>query len=233
MLIDPHRRSLLMKAKTASGLMLVAPFIAACGGTEEDVGAVEDLMREHGILRRAILVFRECADRLRQGQPVDASALHQTAQLFRNFGEDYHEQKLEETYIFPEVRKVGGAAARYVDTLVQQHNRGREIIDYVMSVASKGNIGTDAAPLANAMTLFELMYANHAAREDTVVFPAWKAALGRHAVEEMGDKFEDIEKQQFGGDGFEMAAKQIDDIEKALGFDNLAQFTAPRPPGKA
>jgi hypothetical protein len=43
----------------------------------------------------------------------------------------------------------------------------------------------------------------------------------------MGDTFEDIEKQQFGGDGFDQAVKQIADIERTLGFDNLAQFTAP------
>jgi hypothetical protein len=48
----------------------------------------------------------------------------------------------------------------------------------------------------------------------------------------MGNKFEHIEKQQFGGDGFDMSVKQIDDIESASGFDNLAQFTAPPPAGK-
>jgi|SRR5438094_10575777 len=58
------------------------PVLGGCSGNEEDVGAVEDLMREHGILRRAILVFRESAGRLRQARPVDASALHKTAQLF-------------------------------------------------------------------------------------------------------------------------------------------------------
>jgi hypothetical protein len=37
---------------------------------------VEDLMREHGVLRRAILVFRESASRLREGTgQVDANAL--------------------------------------------------------------------------------------------------------------------------------------------------------------
>ena len=42
--------------------------LAGCGGDKDgDVGAVEDLMREHGVLRRAILVFRESASRLRQG----------------------------------------------------------------------------------------------------------------------------------------------------------------------
>jgi len=121
-------------------------------------------------------------------------------------------------YIFPTVRKAGGPAAVYVDTLVEQHNRGRQIIDYVMGITAKNAILPVEAPhLAEMLDHFELMYANHAAREDTIVFPAWKAALGPHAVDEMGDKFEEIEKQQFGGDGFDQAVKQIGEIEQNLG----------------
>jgi len=38
-----------------------------------------------------------------------------TAQLFRAFGKEYHEKKLEEDYIFPAVKKGGGEAASYPD----------------------------------------------------------------------------------------------------------------------
>ena len=208
---------------------LVAVPLAACSGEgDEDVGAVEDLMREHGILRRAILAFRECAARLSGAQSVDARALHQTAQLFRDFGENYHEKKLEEANIFPAVRKAGGEASAMVQILIDQHNRGHDIIDYVL--ATTGGAIVQGMELVAPLNAFELMYENHTAREDTIIFPAWKKAIGEHAVKEMGDKFEDIEKQQFGGDGFDMAVKQIGEIEQTLGLTNLAQFTAPAPP---
>lgn len=74
------------------------------------------------------------------------------------------------------------------------------------------------------------MYQNHAAREDTIVFPAWKTALSQRQLNEFGDRFEEIEKQQFGGDGCEDAAKQIGEIEQTLGLADLAQFTPPPPP---
>jgi hypothetical protein len=61
--------------------------------------------------------------------------------------------------------------------------------------------------VAVALDSIELMYANHAAREDTIVFPAWKDALSDHQLDEMGDKFEDIEREQFGKDGFVVALK--------------------------
>jgi len=104
----PNRRF----AVLALPALVAAPALSACSGGEDDVGAVEDLMREHGILRRAILVFRESAGRLRASKTVDAAALHKTAQLFRSFGEDYHERKLEEVYIFPALRKAGGSGGR-------------------------------------------------------------------------------------------------------------------------
>lgn len=199
---------------------------------QKEVGAVEDLMREHGVLRRALLVYRESASRLRSNPTgVDPQALNQTARLFRTFGEDYHERQLEEAYIFPALRKAGGLAAAYVDVLIAQHNRGREITDYILAVTGKGSIGAgDVEPLAGVLDSLDLMYENHSAREDTIAFPAWKEALSERQLDEMGDKFEEIERRQFGKHGFEEAVGQISRIEQALGFADLAQFTAPPPP---
>jgi hemerythrin-like domain-containing protein len=218
--LNADRRTALVSAGAAALLL------AGCSGNEEDVGAVEDLMREHGVIRRAVLAFRFAATKLRAGTAVDAAALQKTAALMRTFAEDYHERKLEEAYIFPAVKKAGGPAAAYVDTLIAQHNRGREINDYITDLASKGTIDPgDYGALATALDGFELMYAHHAAREDTVVFPAWKASMSAHQRDEMGEKFEEIEKQQFGKDGFEDGVKQITEIEQTLGIADISQFT--------
>jgi hemerythrin-like domain-containing protein len=198
----------------------------------KEVTANEDLMREHGVLRRALLVYHLTAARLRR-YPAEVSpdALNATAKLFRTFGEDYHERQLEEPHIFPVVRRSGPAADRLVNTLLAQHSRGREITDYIVGQTKGGRIGTGAAePLAHAMDAMVLMYQEHTAREDTIVFPAWKQALSGKQYDEMNDKFEDIEHRMFGKDGFEDAVKQISGIERTLGLADLAQFTAPPPP---
>ncbi len=85
---------------------------------EVEVTATEDLMREHGVLRRALLVYQESAMKLRAGASVPPEPLQKTAKLFRAFGEEYHEKKLEEVYIFPAVKKADGAAGGYADVLV-------------------------------------------------------------------------------------------------------------------
>jgi hemerythrin-like domain-containing protein len=235
------RRSLLVTACMASASLFWATGGVAVGlaaekgktrGQEKEVGAVEDLMREHGVLRRALLVYIETVPKIRSSSgSFPADALATTAKLFRSFGEDYHERMLEEAWIFPAVKKAAGAAAAYVDVLKAQHDRGREITDYVLAVTGKGAIGSgDAEPLARAFESLVLMYQNHAAREDTIVFPAWKDALTERQFREMGERFEDIEHRQFGKDGYEDAVKQIGHIEQVLGLADLAQFTAPPAP---
>lgn len=196
--------------------------------SEEEVGAVEDLMREHGILRRSLLVYTFAATKLRaNASAISPGALQKTAKLFRNFGEDYHERQLEEAHIFPAVKKAGGRGAGFVDTLTSQHQRGRDITEYIVKGSSGPKLNSN---LAEALESFVLMYRHHAATEDTIVFPAWKKTLSKQQLDEMGEKFEEIEHRQFGKDGFDDAERQISDIEKELGLADLAMFTAPPPP---
>jgi hemerythrin-like domain-containing protein len=121
--------------------------------------------------------------------------------------------------------------ARYADILPEQHQRGREVTDYVLAVTNSGKISSlHADSLAKVFESFVLMYQNHAARKDTIVFPAWKKNFSNKQLDELGDQFEDIEHKMFGKDGFEDAEKKISDIEGRLGFADLAQFTPPKPP---
>lgn len=198
-----------------------------------EVTANEDLMREHGVLRRALIVYRESAAKLKQDpSSVAPDALEKTALLFRVFGEDYHEKKLEEVYILPVLKKFRGPASSYVDQLLAQHIRGREITDYILSVTKADNIPSHTVgPLVSAMESFARMYESHAAIEDTVIFPSWKASLGEAELDELGAKFEEIEMDHFGGDdGFAAAVSRMLEIETSLGLANLETFTAPAPP---
>lgn len=195
-------------AAAASGATLASLPLNAWSKPEKEVEAAEDLMREHGVLRRALLVYRSAAERLRSDKqasvPVDA--LFKTATLFRTFGEDYHERLLEEQFIFPAVRKLKSPAAAYPDVLQSQHDQGRKLTDYVLDVTKGGPLSAEtSASLAKALSSFELMYEHHTAREDTIVFTAWKDALSEKTYKEMSERFEGIEKKVFGHDGFEDA----------------------------
>jgi hemerythrin-like domain-containing protein len=194
-----------------------------------EVTATEDLMREHGILRRILLVYSETAMKLKQdAASVPTDELEKAAQLFRVFGEDYHEKKLEEAYIFPSLRQAQGPASSFVDVLMSQHLRGREITDYILSVTKGDKIpAASVEEFVKALESMVRMYEHHAAIEDTIIFPAWKAAIGDRRLDEFGAKFEEIETESFGGNGFETVQKRISEIEQNLGLSNLDMFTAP------
>lgn len=217
-------------AGLAAGATLILP---ACAKSEggEDVSATEDLMREHGVLRRILVIYRETAPRLRGGAAgFDAGPLGRAAALFKTFGEDYHERKLEEQHIFPAVEKAGGEASGLVRTLLAQHDRGREITAFITGRCAGGKVAeADAEPLARALETFARMYEAHTAWEDTIVFQAWKKALSPKQLAEAGEQFEDIEKAQFKGDGFDMAVDEVARIEQRLGLHDLSGFTAPSP----
>jgi len=228
------RRNLIASATAVATATLITPgvLLAAPESKEPEVTATEDLMREHGVLRRALLVYTESIPKIRSNVATfDAGALYRTGVLFRDFGENYHEKMLEEEHIFPVVRKGTGEAPRLVDVLLAQHARGREITSYLLAVTKGGRIATaNAEPLARSLEAFVLMYRNHAAREDTVVFPAWKTHFTNQQLDELSDRFEDIERKMFGKDGFDDAVEKISAIETSLGFGDLSQFTAPPPP---
>jgi hemerythrin-like domain-containing protein len=206
-------------------------FAAESTGSKEsmekklEVTAVEDLMREHGVLRRILFVYSEVAAQLRQepAKPIN-EPLHEAAKLFRDFGENYHEKALEEACIFPALLKTRGEASTYPEILIAQHKRGREITDYIFE-STAGKLPPDIPRLASLLETMVRMYRPHAAREDTIVFPAWKQTMNPEQYDEMNDKFEDIEHQQFGEDGFEMAVSKVAEIEKQLGLFDLSQFT--------
>ena len=224
-----ERRALLRAIASAAGAALAAcatTTTARAGdppaehGSEPEVTPGEDLMQEHGVLERILLVYDEGIRRIEHDEALDPSVIARAAGIVRRFVEDYHE-KLEEQFVFPRLQ----AAKReieLVDVLLKQHQRGRVVTGHILELTSAQKPG---AELAQAMRAFNRMYRPHAAREDTVVFPAFRDVVGAGAYGELGEQFEDREHEVLGKNGFEGAVKQVAELERALGIYDLAQFT--------
>src|SRR5207245_5541105 len=76
---------------------------------EIEVGPPEDLMREHGVLKRVLLIYGEALRRLDAKQDFPPDALADAAGIIRSFIEDYHE-KLEEDFLFSRFEKANQLA---------------------------------------------------------------------------------------------------------------------------
>jgi len=200
-----------------------ATLFAQKGKGEEDVSTNEDLMREHGILKRVLLIYDEVVRRIRAQEDFSPQTVADSANIIRKFIEDYHE-KLEENHLFPRFRKAG-KLVELVDVLYEQHQAGRQLTDRTRATAASLKTPDDRNRLAQDLSAFIRMYAPHEAREDTVLFPALHSIVSRHEYDAMGEQFDRIERQTFGGDGFDIYLDKVVAIEKRLGIYDLAQFT--------
>ncbi|PYL66050.1 MAG: hemerythrin [Verrucomicrobia bacterium] len=192
---------------------------------EEEVAPPEDLMREHGVLKRVLLVYGEVLRRIDAKQDFPRDALADAAGIIRRFIEDYHE-KLEEDFLFPRFEKAH-QLVDLVSVLRDQHQAGRRVTDVTMRLSNSGALKNDSerAQLADSMRQFIRMYNPHEAREDTVLFPAFHKIVTPHEFDSLGEDFEKKENELFGEDGFEKMVDKVAGIEKCLGIYELAQFT--------
>jgi hemerythrin-like domain-containing protein len=218
---------MLQRAGLSAGAVLVAGPNA--GGAEQEkegepgieVTPAEDLMREHGVLDRLLLIYEKGISSGPRSSEPPRQELAAAAQLIRTFIEDYHE-RLEEDYVFPRFEKAG-KLTDLVAVLRRQHNAGRRLTDVTLQEA--GQRGTTRERLAVSIGPFIRMYRPHAARETTVLFPQLHTVVTPDEYDQMGEMFEDIEHQKFGPAGFDGIVAKVADIEKTLGLYDLAQFT--------
>jgi len=185
----------------------------------------DDLMREHGVLKRVLLCYREMTAQIQAGRPLDARDLQDAALIIHDYIEGFHEG-LEEGYVFPRLLKARRLTGT-VSTLLVQHARGRVITQFLLRAATAGGVASPRtrAQIAAAMQAFDRMYEPHEAREDTVVFPAFRQIVPPGELSDLGQHFTDLEHQQFGTDEFTAMVARVAGIEQHLGIYDLAQFT--------
>lgn len=194
------------------------------GGEGQEVSPPEDLMQEHGLLNRVLLIYDACKTHLVNKTAFPREALSNAANIIRTFVEDYHE-KQEENYLFPRFQKAN-QLTDLVSVLLQQHQAGRRLTDQIMQLTkSQTATDTENQQLIQLLTSFNTMYRPHEAREDTVLFPAFRKIVSKNEYDSLGEEFENNEHKLFGNDGFETMVNKVAAIEKSLGIYELSQFT--------
>ena len=184
----------------------------------------EELMTEHGLLKRVLLAYRAAADQLAAGDVPPVGAVLDAAQLVSDFVESFHEG-LEEAYVFPRVR---AAHPDLVRTLLVQHDRGRHLTAAIYRAGDLDLSRPDAREgLRTQLLQFVRMYEPHEAWEDTVVYPALRRHMPQRELDLLAERFADLENQQYGDEALQRFLDRVNGIEQQLGIGDLAAFTPP------
>ncbi|MFL0198677.1 hemerythrin domain-containing protein [Clostridium sp. WILCCON 0269] len=193
------------------------------------ISPTEDLMREHGVLHRILLIYKDTLKYLK-GQKITYkvniySVIYDAAIISQQFIENYH-QKLEEKYVFPKFSK-NLKYSILINTLLSQHSAAQKLTNNILYYLSAKDVCSyeNKLQLIRLLSLYINMYEPHSAREDTVVFPAFHELVNLEEFKKLGDRFEEIEEQKFGKNGFKHIVNKIAKIENVLSIYNLAQYT--------
>lgn len=234
--VDADRRRIIRdggNAGLALALGTILPSVGALaeekkGGKrakkEEEVTPPEDLMREHGVLDRILLIYEAGLRKFAANEDFDPAFIVDSARIVREFIEDYHERSEEEA-VFPRFKKAG-KMVDLVNTLLAQHQAGRRVTDVILREAPNSRKDEGARrQTVTSIQSFITMYRPHAAREDTALFPLLRQLVSAHEYDAMAEDFERKEHQLFGDDGFEKMVERVARLEQGVGIYDLDQFT--------
>jgi hypothetical protein len=81
--------------------------------------------------------------------------------------------------------------------------------------------------LADSLHIFIRMYRPHAAREDTILFPALRTIVSEKEFYDLGEEFEEKEEKLFGEGGFEKIVAQVRNWKNPLASMNWPNLRHP------
>ncbi len=226
-----HTRRGFLTAAAAGGAIALTTFsragslfaaAATASAPAEEITPAEDLMFEHGLIERLLLIYDAAATRRTASADDHNAIIQRAAEILQRFAGEYHE-RMEENYVFPRFEKAG-LELELVKTLRAQHDAGRTLTTKIIDTA-KGKDGARQKQLPLMMHTFVDMYFPHISRENSVICRQFRSLLPAKEYDQLGDKFEDLEDQKLGAEGFEETLAQVEEIEQQLNIYDIARLT--------
>ena len=177
----------------------------------KDINFCEDVMYEHGIVRKLLVIYNKCIDIIQsENNPEIYSIVKQTALIIRKFVEEYHEF-IEEEYIFP-LFKNDFKYDKLIKELIKQHTISREITDKILELSDKKS----KEELIKLIKQFNEIYAIHMYTEDLMIIRNVRKHISQEEFIALSKKFDEIEDELLGEHGFETILREVITIEQKL-----------------
>lgn len=227
------RQSLSRRQMVLAGVSAIAAGLLSAPGQSGDAFSIgkplpagENLMQEHAVLGRVLLIYENLAHRFERGKSDPANCMMSATEIIINHIQGQHE-RVEELIIFPVLRQAN-VLTDLVSVLVAQHKAGQELTDAIKTKMNGGGHKTSAgrAELAHLAQQFSQMYRPHSLREDTVIYPRMHQILTESEYVDLSARVQELESHMVHDSTLDQIIQQVDEIEIALGIHDLAKFTA-------
>jgi hemerythrin-like domain-containing protein len=141
--------------------------------------SMDQLRREHDAVYSFVEVLNLAGKTLREGRRPAREFFDEAVEFARDYVDRYHHGKEEMQAFVLLAQRQSGRLDGLIDTLRQQHERGRENIAAIAGQLAAYERGEDHATrtIADEIEAYTTMLAEHAYREDSVLFPMAKQVL--------------------------------------------------------
>lgn len=188
----------------------------------------EILTNEHRVIEVVLDCLDVMAERCRGEGRLDGEAAGKAIDFFRSFADRCHHAK-EENELFP-MMEARGVSPHQGPTAVMraEHVQGRELIAAMERAVPAAAAGEDAGRTQwiEAATRYSMMLRDHIQKEDHCLFPMADQHLPAPEMEELGRRFERVERADIGPGVHERYVRLAETLAERFGVDKAGLTAA-------
>lgn len=186
----------------------------------EKISPTEELCIEHAMLDRIMLAMNHTLKKA-GSKKADYAPIKQACSMIRQVV-DAHHMVIEEEEIYPKFQG-DPILGKMVKDFEEQHEEARRMVYRMEELAEGGK--SSATELKGIFVDFHDMIMAHAAREETVLFPAMMGTWSDDDLDALKETQEEHERELLGEDAAEKVYEMLGDLEAAAGIESVADFT--------
>jgi len=162
--------------------------------------ATDTMREEHRLILRVLQCLSTTADQAEKESGLDVESIQMILGFFRGFADRCHHAK-EEAHFFPLARQRGvGCLPASLDSLLAEHQEGRDhirVMDENLSKARSGDRDAKVRFIRHARQYVQLL-TDHISKEDHCLFPTADTVFSTADQAALVKAFEELEQQELG-----------------------------------
>ena len=178
---------------------------------------LEILANEHGVMRQFLDNLDLAVEKLKKDERPPKEFFENAVQFAKTFANELHHFKEEQVMFVRLAQKQNGTMDGQIESLRQQHDRGRNYISEISNALDGYGEGHPAqvSQVLNNTVAYTSMLRDHIQHEDHVFFPMVLKELSEEEGQQLQVEFEKA-RQKAGEDSFEKGHKLVVDMGSML-----------------